>query len=171
MFIELFRKGSPQCVMALMSRKRTQPRWHTDTKKKMMTQWFFSLGITSLQLDFNTVICNWYLMDFVLQLLQLETAPLLTVLNPISTGGGCFFIPPIVNLMPFFCGVEFFFQLLMIFYVGDFNTSQCSQTFDLLLNILRNSAKKVSNPSLFWVKNQKILFFWVFSSISRNISL
>ena len=89
----------------------------------------------------------------------------------LSVTGGCFFIPPIVNLMPFFCGVEFFFRLLMIFYVGDFNKSQCSQTFDLLLNILRNSAKKVSNPSLFWVKNQKILFFWVFSSISQNISL
>ena len=25
-------------------------------------------------------------------------------INPISTGGGMFFHPPMVNLMPFFCG-------------------------------------------------------------------
>ena len=86
----------------------------------------------------------------------------------LSVPGGMFFHPPIVNLMPFFCGVEFFFQLLMIFYVGDFNTSQCSQTFDLLLNILRNSAKKVSNPSLFWLKIRKSSFFGFFLQLAKT---
>ena len=32
-------------------------------------------------------------------------------INPLSTGGVCFFKPPMVNLLPLFCGWEKNFQL------------------------------------------------------------
>ena len=65
--------------------------------------------------------------------------------NPLSTGGGFFLTPPIVNLTPFFCAWRKNFQLLMSFLFEDFNTSQSCQIFYLLVKILKNFPTKISN--------------------------
>ena len=69
--------------------------------------------------------------------------------NPISTGGGLFLAPTRVNPLAFFCERENSFQMLMSFLVEDFNTSQWSQIFDSLLEILKNSSKTTSDPPHF----------------------
>ena len=89
----------------------------------------------------------------------------------LSTVGGFFLTPPIVNLTPFFCAWWKNFQLLMSFLFEDFNTSQSCQIFDLLVKILKNFPTKISNLPHFQVKNRKIPIFMFFSYINHTFWL
>ena len=75
-----------------------------------------------------------------------RAAAILTLSVP---GGGLFLAPTRENLLAFFCERENCFQMLLSFLVEDFNTSQWSQIFYSLLEILRNSSMKMSGPPHF----------------------
>ena len=70
------------------------------------------------------------------------------VLN-LSVLGGLFLAPTRVNPLAFFCERENSFQMLMTFLVEDCTTSQWSQIFYSLLEILKNSSTKMSDPPHF----------------------